>query len=56
MSGPIVDDQIRVCGACRAVFLEDPQMYLDPDLCPHCGQPADTIDRKKDNSDRDEFY
>ncbi|HAJ28119.1 MAG TPA: hypothetical protein DCG53_12895 [Syntrophus sp. (in: bacteria)] len=53
MSGPIVDDPIRICGACRAIFLEDPQMYLEPDLCPHCGQSIDAA--AKDSGDHAEF-
>ena len=48
MSGPIVASVVRLCGFCRAVFLEDPQMYLEPDLCPNCGQSVYAADRPQD--------
>jgi len=40
MSGPIVDDAIRICTVCGATYLEDPVLLEDPDLCPVCGSPA----------------
>lgn len=37
MSGPIVDLPLRVCAACRIVYMEDDRMYEDPSRCPRCG-------------------
>jgi len=28
---------IRKCSACPAFWIEDDQMYEDPNTCPHCG-------------------
>ena len=41
MSGPIVDDAIRICTVCGAAYLEDPVLLEDPDICPVCGSPTD---------------
>jgi len=37
MSGTITDLPVRVCNQCDAVWVEDDQMYEDPERCPHCG-------------------
>jgi len=44
MSG-ITDMPIRVCPwpGCRAVWVEDPNMYEDTDRCPECGRFADAF-------------
>lgn len=41
MSGPIVDDPIRICTGCGQIYLEDPVLDEDPDICPNCGMAAD---------------
>ncbi len=41
MSGPIADDPIRICRSCGAIYLEDPVMDEDPDICPACGMSLD---------------
>lgn len=33
----IVDLPVRVCNKCLAVYMEDENMYEEPDRCPHCG-------------------
>ncbi len=38
MSGPIVDLPVRVCAGCKAVFMEDEKMSVEPERCPHCGR------------------
>ena len=53
MSGTIVDDPIRICRACQTIYLEDPVMYEDPDICPACGAPADVPDFRAGNADDD---
>jgi rubrerythrin len=40
MSGEIDDLPVRRCPVCGQVFMEDEQMYVDPQRCPACG--ADT--------------
>ena len=40
MGGPIVDSPLYVCRACKTTWLEDPQMYVEPERCPRCGQTA----------------
>jgi ribosomal protein S27AE len=37
MSGSIVDDPIRHCPRCGEIYLEDNQIYEEPDTCPACG-------------------
>ncbi len=37
MSGDIEDLPIRRCPRCGTLYIEDPAMYEDPNLCPHCG-------------------
>jgi len=31
---------VRKCPACPATWIEDDQMYEDPEVCPHCGADA----------------
>lgn len=33
----MTDLALRVCPACRELWMEDDRMYFDPDRCPHCG-------------------
>lgn len=33
----MADFDIRFCPACGTSFVEDSQMYVDPDRCPNCG-------------------
>ncbi len=40
MSGPIEDQDIRICPHCKALYLEDSNMYEDVSRCPHCGKQA----------------
>jgi len=42
MSGPIVDQSIRICPHCGALYLEDDHMYEDVNRCPHCGRQVFT--------------
>lgn len=33
----MADFDIRICPSCGTSFVEDSQMYQDPDRCPACG-------------------
>jgi hypothetical protein len=37
MGGDIIDDPIRICPKCLAVYIEDSVMYRETDRCPGCG-------------------
>lgn len=37
MSGTINDMALRICRACRKMYVEDDQMYVDINRCPNCG-------------------
>lgn len=36
------DMPVRHCRRCKAVWVEDSQMYEEPERCPHCGADPDT--------------
>ena len=38
MSGPIVDQNIRICPHCGTLYIEDNNMYEDVNRCPGCGK------------------
>ena len=40
----IVDLPVRVCRKCLATYMEDENMYEEPDRCPHCGARSEPID------------
>ena len=35
-------EPLRRCPACGEIFIEDPQMYPEPDRCPACGSPLNS--------------
>jgi phage FluMu protein Com len=45
MSGDITDLPVRRCPACDLVFVEDNQMYLEPDRCPRCNTRAESDEK-----------
>lgn len=40
---------IRICPSCKQVFVEDDQMYVEPERCPHCG--ADLADEELEDTE-----
>lgn len=44
----MADMDVRYCPACGAVFVEDSQMWTDPQCCPHCGYDLATHDKDRD--------
>jgi len=53
MSGPIEDQDIRICPYCGTTYLEDSNMYEDVNRCPHCGKQ---VHKEMHESDDDEAW
>lgn len=47
----MANGDIRVCPACRTIFIEDDQMYLDPNRCPKCGADLTAYEAKGESED-----
>lgn len=54
MSG-CVDMPVHCCNRCDAVWIEDDQMYEEPDRCPHCGVRAKAAEWEGKRDELDEI-
>lgn len=43
----VADTPLRHCPACGEIFLEDPVMYEEPDICPACGASLAAVRREE---------
>jgi DNA-directed RNA polymerase subunit M/transcription elongation factor TFIIS len=51
MSGPIEDQPIRICPHCKAIYIEDTNMYEDVNRCPNCGKHVEKTDKDLDDEE-----